>query len=72
MKKINKKNNYKININDFAFSNNKKAKEIKDIIEIRKNVQILNMNMPVPLINKRSASVSRRLMQKKGMIKLKI
>ena len=72
MKKINKKNNYKININDFAFSNNKKPKEIKDIIEIRKNVQILNMNIPVPLINKRSASVSRRLMQKKGMIKLKI
>ena len=72
MKKINKNNNYKININDFAFSNNKKAKEIKDIKEIRKNAQKLNINMHVPLINKRSTSVTRPLMQKKNMIKLKI
>ena len=72
MKKINKNNNYKININDFTFSNNKKAKEIKDIKEIKKNSQKLNLNIHVPIINKRSASVTKPLMQKKSMIKLKI
>ena len=71
MKKINKKNTYKININEFAVSN-KKAKDINNIKEIKKNAQKLNINIHVPLINKRSGSVARPLMQKKNMIKLKI
>ena len=71
MKKINKINTYKININDFAFSN-KKSKNIKGLKEIKENSKKLNINMNVPLINKRSTSVTRSIMQKKNMIKLKI
>ena len=62
MKKIYKQNNnYKINAQDF----NKKIKEIK-------YKQKMNINVQVPLINKRSISVSRPLLQKRNLIKLKL
>ena len=67
MKKIFKKNhnNYKININDFVHPN-------KKVIDIKNNIKKLNNNIKIPLLNKRSISVSRHLMQKKGMNKMKL
>ena len=64
IKRIYKKN-YKININDFILSN-KKLKE-------KLNSQKLNINkINVPIINKRSMSVNRPMLEKKNLIKLKI
>ena len=64
IKRIYKKN-YKININDFILSN-KKLKE-------KLNSQKLNINkINVPIINKRSVSVNRPMLEKKNLIKLKI
>lgn len=67
MKKIFKKNNnnYKIKINDFVNPN-------KKVIDIKNNIKKMNNNIKIPLLNKRSISVSRHLMQKKGMTKMKL
>ena len=64
--KIYKKNNYKININDFILSN----KKLKDKLNPQK-INI-NNNINIALLNKRSLSVKRPMIQKKSLIKLKI
>ena len=65
-KNIYRKNNYKININDFILSN----KKLKEKINAQK-INI-NNNINVRLLNKRSISVKRPMIQNKGLIKLKI
>ena len=64
--KIYKKSNYKININEFIVSN-KKLKEKLNAKKIN-----INNNINMALLNKRSLSVKRPMIQKKNWIKLKI
>ena len=67
MIKINKKNNFKININDFAFFNKNKNKNKNNMQKIK-----YNFHSP-PLISKRNESASKPLSQKKNLItKLKL
>ena len=67
VKKIFNNRNYKININDFL-NQIKKEREIKN-----NNVQKINNNyLIVPLLKKRSASVSKHIIPKIGLTKKKL
>ena len=63
MKNLFKTKNYKININDFI-NPIKKVREIKN-----KNIKKIDNNLKVPLLNKRSLSVSRYVFPKMDFVK---